>query len=138
MTSAPNLPPVVAILNGSDDIVEAMAEVLRDAGYNVVTALIPAIKKGKEDFVEFMKRHDPRVIIYDVPPPYEESMTFLRLLLDTHSIDDRCVILTTTNKKALLEITGTEAEVEIVGKPFDLALLVSKVKASVDACEQAA
>lgn len=138
MRNANNTAPVVAVVNGAEDIVETMKEVLEDEGFNVVGMLISEIKRGRADLVEFMRVHNPLVVVYDVPPPYEESMTFLKLLKDTRALEDRCILLTTTNKRALLQVTGTKAEVEILGKPFDLAQLVKAVKAKVRACERAA
>ena len=126
--------PLIAILNGTADILETLEECLRGEGYNTITAIVSEFKKGKEDFVEFMKRHNPALVIYDVPPPYDQNMTFLRLLLDTHAMDERCVLLTTTNKAQLERVTGEKAAIEIVGKPFDLNQLVEAIGAKLTDC----
>lgn len=127
--------PAVAILNGNPDMLDLMQQALEDEGYNVATALVAEIKRGRVDFVEFMRRHRPLVIVVDLPPPFEENMTFFRLLRDTHSLDDKCVLLTTTNKKALEDLTGVKGVLEVLGKPFDLAELRRLVREKVEACD---
>jgi DNA-binding NarL/FixJ family response regulator len=72
--------------------------------------------------------HDPAVIIYDISIPYDKNWTFLRLLLDSESMHRRKVVLTTTNKKRLEELVGATDAFEIVGKPYDLEMIVQVVK----------
>jgi DNA-binding response OmpR family regulator len=126
--------PLVAILNGSSDILEALEEYLRGEGLITITAIVTEFKKGRADFIDFMQMHKPAVILYDVQPPYDENMTFLRLLMDTHSMEDQCVILTTTNKSALEKVTGEANSIEIIGKPFDLDLLIREIRAKLKSC----
>jgi DNA-binding response OmpR family regulator len=129
---------LVAILNGTAEILETLEECLRSEGFTTVTAITTQFKKGKEDFLEFIKNHNPAVILYDVPPPYDENLTFLRLLKDTHSMDERCVILMTTNKVALKNVTGVTDAIEIIGKPFDLDILIKAVREKLKVCPKAA
>ena len=135
MEPTPN-PPVIAVLNGTAEILETMEEYLRTEGFTTITAIVTEFKKGKEDFVQFIEDHNPTIILYDIPPPYDQNLTFLRLLTDTHSMDNRCLILTTTNKAQLEKITGEKAALEIVGKPYDMDILIKTIREKLKHCEE--
>ena len=129
-------PPVIAILNGTAEILETLEEYLRTEGFTTITAIVTEFKKGKEDFVQFIEDHNPTIILYDIPPPYDQNLTFLRLLTDTHSMDERCVIITTTNKVQLEKITGEKSALEIVGKPYDMDILIKTLREKLEHCEK--
>ena len=118
---------VVAVINTSDDIVTLLRQVLDDEGYRSVSAHIPDIKQGREDLVAFLEEHDPRVIIYDIGPPYEENWTFFRLIQDLDAVKGRRFVVTSTNKRALEEQVGPTDVIELVGKPYDLEEIVQAV-----------
>ncbi len=120
---------VIAILNTSIDLVEVLQEILEREGYNTVGALISDFKRGRRSLVDFMREHDPAVVIYDLPPPYEENISYLRDILNMKIMEDRQFIYTTTNKRALSEIEGFKEEtVEIIGKPMDLNEVLKQVQ----------
>jgi DNA-binding NarL/FixJ family response regulator len=127
--SAPRYDAVVAVINSSDDTVEMLRQCLTDHGFSsVVTGHVHDFKTGEDDFPKFVHTHDPAVIIYDISIPYDKNWTFLRLLLDSESMHRRKVVLTTTNKKRLEELVGATDAFEIVGKPYDLEMIVQAVK----------
>ena len=102
----PDPATVVADINTSDDIVTLLRQVLDDEGYRSVSAHIPDIKQGREDLVAFLEEHDPRVIIYDIGPAYEENWNFFRLIQDLDAVKGRRFVVTSTNKRALEEQFG--------------------------------
>jgi DNA-binding NarL/FixJ family response regulator len=72
--------------------------------------------------------HDPDVIVYDLPRPYESHWNFLRLMKETSSLKDRAWVVTTTDKPALLAAVGAASVVEIiVGQPFGASDVVDAV-----------
>jgi len=73
-------PPVVAILNSNDDTVELLRTVLELEGIVVVSAHVSDLRRGQFDFSGFLSEHDPRVVIYDIPPPYDRSWLFFEHL----------------------------------------------------------
>ena len=122
-------PDCVAVFNTSDDVVELLRMVLEQAGFAVVTGHIDDIKRGKLDLQTFVKQHNPKVIVYDVAPPYDRTWTFLEHLRSQEPLLGRQFVLTTTNLARVREAVGPAENVyEIVGKPFDLDVIVRAVK----------
>ena len=91
----------VAIFNSRAEFLDALCEALNREGSPTVTALLAEIQDGTLDLVAFLEAHDPRVIVYDLPRPFERHWNFLRLLKQTDVLRKRTWVLTTTDKKAL-------------------------------------
>ena len=124
-----NPPPVVAVINTSDDCIDMLCEVLERAGYVTVSGYSSDIRSGKLDFAAFLAQHRPRVIVYDVAPPYERNY---RLFLHVRNMgcSDRCTfVLTSTNAAHVQKLAGADHNVfEVVDKPYDLDLIVAAVR----------
>jgi CheY-like chemotaxis protein len=112
-------PPVVAIFNSMDDIIDMLRVAFERAGFQPVTARLKEIQSGVLDLVAFAEEHRPAIIVYDIPLPYEANWNFLRLMRDTDSLSDLGWVITTTNKQALEAAVGPAKVVEIIlGKPY--------------------
>jgi len=120
--------PSVAICNHVADLIDIVAEHLEAAGYASAKLHIEDIQKGRVDFVSWLKKHDPKVVIYDVAPPYKESLNFLALVQGLGAMQDRCVILTTTNLRALQQERHGIVAHEMLGKPYELGTLIKTIK----------
>ena len=120
--------PTVAIVNSSEDTVYMLRVAFESAGFQTVAGHVPDIRAGRVDFIDFLEKHDPIAIVYDVALPYVENWNLLRLLRDTESMRDRAVVVTTTNKRALEALVGETDAIEIVGKPYEPDLLIDAVR----------
>lgn len=128
MTSSKK-PPVVAILNSNDDLVELLRNLLEQAGFVAVTGHIDDVRQGELDLVNFVKQLEPNVIVYDLVPPYDRSWNYLSLLRDSKPLRGRPFVLTSVNAMRAREVVGeSELVYEIVGKPLDLDTIVAAVK----------
>jgi DNA-binding response OmpR family regulator len=125
----PHKPPAVAILNSNDDLVEMLRMLIEQAGFTTVTGHIDDVRKGKLDLVNFVRQHDPRVIVYDLVPPYDRSWNYLLALRDSETMRGRPFVLTSVNAERAREVVGrSEMVYEVVGKPLDLDQVVQAVK----------
>ena len=122
---------IVAVINSSADTVEMLRVALQQAGFEAVTAHIDEIKHGVLDFSGFLAQHDPRAVIYDIPPPYDQNWRFFQLLSTTEAMCHRTVVLTTTHKGHLEEMVGPTDAIEIVGKPYDVNKIIDAVRRGV-------
>ena len=125
----PHRPPVVAILNSNDDLVELLRSLLEHAGFVTVTGHINEVRRGQLDLVNFVKQHEPNVIVYDLVPPYDRSWNYLDLLRESEPLRGRPFVLTSVNAARAAEVVGdSEMVYEIIGKPLDLDRVVAAVK----------
>jgi response regulator RpfG family c-di-GMP phosphodiesterase len=132
MTRGTGKPPVVAVLNSNDDTVEMLRIMLESEGMLTVSAHLDDIKRGEFDFGGFLREHDPQAIIYDIAPPYDRTWLLFRHLSNVDAAKGRKFVLTTTNKARVEEAAHPDQEVfEIVGKPYDMQLIVGAVKKAI-------
>ena len=125
----PTTGTAVAIFNSHAEFIDGLREALEREGLTSVTALLAEIQDGTLDLVAFLEAHDPRVIVYDLPRPYERHWNFLRLLKQTHGLRKRAWILTTTDKKALDAAVGSSGVIEVIfGEPYGVREVVEAVR----------
>jgi CheY-like chemotaxis protein len=123
------MPKTVAVMNANDDVVEMLRTAIEQAGFNTVSTHVTDIKRGHEDFLSFVKEHDPQVIVYDVAPPYKENWTFFQLLRNSEASKNCQWVLTTANIGLLQEIAGAALDVlEVSEKPETLDRIVKAVQ----------
>jgi DNA-binding NarL/FixJ family response regulator len=128
MPGLPNGTPV-AIFNSHAEFLHALREALEREGLMTVTALLAEIQDGTLDLVAFLEAHNPQVIVYDLPRPFERHWNFLRLLKQTHGLRRKAWILTTTDKTALDAAVGASGVIEIIfGEPYGVGEVVEAVR----------
>jgi CheY-like chemotaxis protein len=121
-------PPVVAVFNTSPDTVEMLRLVLEQAGYVVMGLYTYDARDGKIDLEALFRQHEPDVVIYDIAPPYEKNWREFQHMCSLPALAKRKFVLTTTNLQRVQEATDNPPEIfEIVGKPYDLGLIVEQV-----------
>ncbi|HJR61455.1 MAG TPA: hypothetical protein VJ813_18735 [Vicinamibacterales bacterium] len=120
---------MVAILNTNDDTVEMLRVMIESEGIVAVSAHVADLRRGQLDFGGFLEEHDPQVIIYDVPPPYDRSWLFLQHLRALPATQNRKFVITSTNPARVEQIAKPDVPVlEIIGKPYDLQMIIDAVK----------
>lgn len=122
-------PPVVAILNSNDDVVEMLRNLVEQAGFVSVHGHIDDVRRGRLDLLNFIRQNDPSVIVYDLVPPYDRSWKYLESLRHTDYMNGRQFVLTSVNAARAGEVVGSSEMVyEIVGKPLDLDAIATAIK----------
>jgi len=130
----PQEPPVVAVINSTPDIVDILRIAIEQAGLVVVSALTFEIREGAIDIDHFIRQHEPRVIVYDISPPYEANWNLFLHMTAMPVMDGREFVVTSTNAGQVERLAGPQHRVyEIIGKPFDLGQVVQAVKEAVRA-----
>lgn len=126
-TDAPR--PTLAILNSSEDLLELLAEAFKDEGFRVATHHLMPFRRGQDDVTQFFAQHRPDVAIWELSVPYNENWTFFQRMRQAPAVRDCPIILTSTNVTRLRQAVDADVDAfEVVGKPFDLAQLVSLVR----------
>ena len=125
-------PPVVAIFNTSPDTIEMLRLVLEPAGYVVIGAYTYEIRDGDIDVEAMVDQHRPKLILYDVAPPYERNWRLFEHISRMPALKGIRFLITTTNVRQVRESAGPDREIyEIVGKPYDLGLIVEAVNKAI-------
>lgn len=101
---------------------------IEQAGLVVVSTHVDAVRRGDSSLMDFVQEHDPDVVLYDLVPPYDRGWRFLEHLRET-SMRGRRFVITSTNPKRAAELAGTSEDIyEIIGKPYDIDLIVDAVR----------
>ena len=121
---------VAAVFNTSFDVVEMIRHTLQQAGIVVVSAFTHEIRDGEVDIESFVRQHDPRVIVYDVAPPYDANWRLFEHFQSLPVMAGRQFVLTSPNAAQVekVAVKFKQPIYEIVGKPLDLTQLVRAVK----------
>jgi hypothetical protein len=90
---------------------------------------IEEIKLGTANVESFLNQHDPKVIVYDLAPPYDANWRFLDHLRTATGFKGRQFVLTSVNAAQAEEaVRNDESVYEIVGEEKDMAEVVRAVK----------
>jgi DNA-binding NtrC family response regulator len=123
--------PTVLILNGSEDLLAVLGELLQAEGIATVCARIPDIERGREDVSQLVREHDPAVIVFDVSVPFGRSWATFQELSVRPEVAGRPFVLTTTNREGAEQYTGPGV-IELLLKPYDIGQFTTAVKEALD------
>jgi CheY-like chemotaxis protein len=127
-------PLTVAVFNTSPDATDVLRVALEQAGLMVVTGFTFDIRDGKLDLESFMRQHRPHAIVYDIAPPYDVNWRLFEHVRASPALNGCPVVLTSTNVRYVEQLAGRDTQIyEIIGKPYDLGLIVQATKEAVRA-----
>jgi CheY-like chemotaxis protein len=67
------MPPVVAIIDTSEETAGVLRKLLEDDGITPVVAYVVDFKRGRADIEEFFATHQLQAVFWDVALPYGAS-----------------------------------------------------------------
>ncbi|MDQ3170364.1 MAG: hypothetical protein M3Q55_09540 [Acidobacteriota bacterium] len=116
-------------MNTSPDTVQMLRDALHPAGFIVVSCFAHDIRDGKIDFGAFMRLHNPRVIVYDLAPPYERNFQVFEHVRAMPDVEGAHFVITSVNPNNVRGMVGRDEHVyEVVDREEDLLKLVQAVK----------
>lgn len=119
----------VAIVNTTPDAVDMLRLAFEDAGFVVVSCFTHDIRDGQTDFASFVTQHQPRVIVYDLAPPYEKNFRLFEHLRAMDVVQDAHFVITSVNPPNVRDLIGRDERIyEVVDRHEDLMTLVQAVK----------
>jgi CheY-like chemotaxis protein len=123
--------PTVAVINNSEDLIRMLSDMLRGAGYQVVSARLVDARAGRVNLVDFLREHDPEAVIFDLALPYGINATTLEALKKDGLLHDESLVLTTPNRQAVESLVRISNAYEITGVPQELPPLIDLVHEAV-------
>jgi hypothetical protein len=123
---------IVALFNASDDTIDMIQTILKEGvrAQTLVWCHFADLKKGIVDFVKYVAKHNPEVVVFDISPPYDENWKFYKTMRDSDVMRGRGSVLTTTNKNRLDEVLGGDSHaLEVVGRTRDLEQIREEIGA---------
>jgi len=127
------VPVVVGVFNTSPDTVELLRIVLEQQGFIVVAAYTYELRDGRVDIEALVRQHRLGAIVYDIAPPYDRNWRLLEHMRTMPALKDINFVIPSTNPARVHAAVSTDQELlEIVGKPYDLQLIVDAVKQAVN------
>src|SRR5688572_24078683 len=71
---------VVALFNASDDTIDMVQKMLTDENdqQTLIWCHFADLKKGIVDFVQYLEKHNPEVVVFDISPPYDENWAYFK------------------------------------------------------------
>jgi hypothetical protein len=119
----------IAILNADPSCTGPVQTALQDAGFETVAAGLGEIRAGELDVLTFFQEHDPDLVVYEVCPPYPQSLTFMRLLQSVPGARHRPWMVLATDPAAVIELLGpTDAVVPLPAAPGEAVDVVQAVR----------
>lgn len=129
MPETSSAPIVVAVINTNPELVRVLRVSLERAGFVTFAVHLEDIKTGDATVKSLIDEHDPRVVVYDLAPPYDVHWRFLDHLRKSTDFKDRRFVLTSVNLRAAQRIVDMEETVhEVVGQDSDILEVVRAVK----------
>ena len=121
--------PAVLVVNGSEDTLGLVGEILEDEGFHVWGVRAWELEHGRLSPGNLLRLVDPDVIVYDISLPFDLSWAFYAQFIALPEAQGRPVVLTTTNRKGAEAVAG-EGVLELLLKPYDIGQLVERVNSA--------
>jgi hypothetical protein len=131
--SAQTSPVTAVVINADGELLQAIAQIAEDAGFQVVKAVPEEGGATPRAIQEFLRAHDARVVVYDVVPPLREHWTMLQELRYAEMISGswRQFVITTPDKKALDAVVGSHAAIEATSGLLDRSALAQALQRAI-------
>jgi DNA-binding NarL/FixJ family response regulator len=120
---------VVAVFNATPDALTMLRMALGHAGFPTVGGFVHEIIDGEIDLDALVREHQPRVIVYDVVPPYDAHWQILQQHKAQPALAGCLFVLTSTRKAYVERLASGDPQVfSVLDTPYDLDVVVRTVR----------
>lgn len=121
----------VVVLNNDSETLKTVAHWFEINGHRVTTSALAAMRRADlEELADFLERHEPDVVVYDVGIPYAPNWDYLSVLRSAPDLPRIPYVVTTPNKVALEKLVGQNDAIELLGAPADLTAVMHAAEAA--------
>jgi DNA-binding NarL/FixJ family response regulator len=122
---------VVAVFNTTPDALTMLRMALGHAGFPTVGGFVHEIIDGIVDLDALVRDHQPRVIVYDVAPPYDAHWQVLQEYKGRPALAGCLFVLTSTRKTYVERLASGDPQIfAVLDTPYDLDVVVRTVRAA--------
>jgi CheY-like chemotaxis protein len=120
----------LGVLNDSERVLEMLCNWFRKRGHDCVTCVLSDMPRAHEQVPQFLAKHQPDVVVYDVAMPYESSWDLLEVIRAAPSLWGQRFVVTTPNKRQLEKAVGPTSALEISSAAGTLKMLLKAVESA--------
>ncbi len=121
----------LVVLNNDGETLKTIAHWFEINGHRVTTAALATMRRADlDEIADFLTRHHPDVIVYDIAIPYGPNWDYLAVLRGAPDLPRIPYVATTPNKLALERLVGPNDASELLGAPADLTVILHAVEAA--------
>ena len=124
----------IVVLNDSAPVLKMLCKWLEQHGHHCDTALLADMPQAHDEVGQFIQKHRPDVVIYDVGMPYASSWDLLEVIRTSPALQRQPFVITTPNKRKLEQAVGSTSAIEIGGRDTDLRRVLKAVEAAANEC----
>jgi CheY-like chemotaxis protein len=117
----------VAILHVDAERARVLRLVLEAEGMRVLALPITDIEHQDGSLQTVLQEYHPRVVLYDLSPPLENHLAFFRLLRRPEAMRGTCLVVMTTEPRALQEELNHPAVCEVIELPATVGEVAAAV-----------
>lgn len=124
---------VIVVINANDAVAQRIKDTVEAEGFTAVTARPEAAGSTPAEIQAFLRRHNARVVVFDIADPYGANWRLAQNLRYNEMISGswRQVVVTTEDKQALEGQLGPTAALEVNAATFDPIAVLAAVNRAV-------
>lgn len=117
----------VGIITSDEDLSNLIACVIETAGFQTASENLWRIRAEPDRYGTFLTDLDPKVLVMDIPPPYQPNLQLVDGLISLPQSRGRKFVITATDKTGLESLVTKPEITGFVKQPFDLDELIQTV-----------
>ncbi len=119
--------PLIAVVDSDDDVAEAVCDLLRAKGYRAIGSVLRDFATP-ESTAAWFQEHDVDAILYEIAPPYEESLARFERIRRVVAPAGQKAVLHTASLETLKEYDHPPGVVQHLNRPPNLGVLLDAIR----------